>query len=89
MKDARTDDEFFKGLSEAEWEDASALAGIASVFSWGSTEEVQAVFLRAGIELKRAKPTASGGDQINAGLVAVGQQPLTPKPVRKRGSTLK
>ena len=82
-----TNDEFFKSLSDAEWDEAEAIADLGHVLCKGLTKDTELQFVRAAMERKRANPAAPGGELLNAGLVALGKPPLTSK--RKLRSTLK
>jgi len=81
-------EEFFKGLSDAEWDEAEAIADLAHALCRSLTKDTELLFVRAALERKRANPSAPASELLNAGLVALGKQPLTFKR-RKQGSTLK
>jgi hypothetical protein len=87
MDVVKSNDEFFKGLSEIEWDDAEAIGGLAHLLGNDLTKDAELRFVRAAIERQRANPAAKSGELLNAGLAALGKPPITPK--RKLKSTLK
>lgn len=78
-----SNDEFFKSLSDAEWDEAEGLEIMGQALCTDLTEETDLRFVRAAMEKKRAKPTALTIELVNAGLVAIGKRPLRIKRERK------
>jgi hypothetical protein len=83
-----TNEEYFRGLSDAEWDEAEAIADLGHVLCKGLTKDAELLFVRAALERKRANPTAAGVEMLNAGLVALGKPPLTSKRKPKRSGKL-
>ena len=77
MEVLRTHDEFFKSLSEAEWDEGEAIADLAHALCRNITEDAELLFVRVALERKRANPDARSGELLNAGLVAIGKPPIT------------
>lgn len=71
-----TTDEFFRTLTEEEWDEAEALADIAHAICHDLTKEAELKFVRAGIEKERSNPAALCIETLNAGLLAIGKPPI-------------
>lgn len=78
-----TNEEFFKTLSNDEWDEADGIAWIGSLLCGDLTKDAEILFVRAAVERKRANPDAKAGEQLNAGLAALGKPPLKTKQKRK------
>ncbi|HXS76426.1 MAG TPA: hypothetical protein VN753_09630 [Terracidiphilus sp.] len=72
--------EYAKSFTDAEWEDAEATAQVAHVLCGKLTPDAEARFVLAAMKRKKANPSATGGEMLDAGLVALGKPPLPDKP---------
>lgn len=81
-----TDEEFLRRLSDDEWVDAEAVAGLANILCKDLTKETEFRFVRAAMEKMRANPPSNALEMLNAGLVSLGKPPLTA--TRKRRGKL-
>ena len=79
-----TSNEFFKSLSEAEWDEAEGVAQLAHSLCRGLTEDTELLFVRAALERKSTNPAAPGIELLNAGLVALGKAPITRQSGRRQ-----
>ena len=87
-----TNDEFFKSMSQADWDKAGAIeTEIGEILDQGFTEEVGIKFVRTVMSIRKVMPGATVGgvyDQaLSAGLNYLSARVLKPATQKKARST--